>query len=729
MAIKRPHHPMPTFDEAVLKHAGAKYFTKLDARHGYWSLELDEESSELTTFNTSYGRYNFKRMPFGLISVQDEFQHRMEEAFEGIKGFSVIVDDISISGRTDEEHDSNVRSALIRARKKCVKLNLQKCVFKSDSIPYFGHIISEAGIHPDPRKVRALKEMRILSTKDELQTVLGMMNYLARYIPNLSSLNQPLRELVNQREFKWEEEHNSAFTNIKESICDSLSFLDPTSGNIELQVDASKFGLGATILQNGKTVSFASRSLNRTEQNYSQIEKELYTILFGCLHYHQYLFGQKFIVVSDHKPLQVVLNCPISKSSPRLQWMLLKIQPYDFTVIFRLGKEISVADALSLLYLPEEDTETQMEIEASSDAAEALETPHKQSAGNPQAEALTSSPITMFAALTPPPKTPDVNSRPTSHDLSPAFHTPIPVPSTSRTTHADLQGAPYSTRSGRCVEPVTGSNKGIGFAIVKELCQKFDGDVFLTSRDDSRGQAAINQLKKEGFNPKFHQLDIDHKGSVEVLRDFLQKNYGGLDCLVNNAAIAYKNAATEPFGEQAENTIKTNYFSTLNLCNILFPILRPHARVVNVSSSAGFLRKIPSGELRKKLSAPDVTVEEISQLMKEFVESAKAGNHSEKGWPNSTYVVSKVGLSALTRVQHRMFQQDPREDIVVNHVHPGYVDTDMTSHKGVLKPEEGAQAPSWLALLPENVEKPKGDYVWHDCQIVDWLNGPIPGAH
>ncbi|KAK2704503.1 hypothetical protein QYM36_016785 [Artemia franciscana] len=296
MAIKRPHHPMPTFDEAVLKHSGAKYFTKLDARHGYWSLELDEESSELTTFNTPYGQYKFKRMPFGLISAQDEFQRRMEEAFEGIRGFSVIVDDIIISGRTNEEHDSNVHSALIRARKKCVKLNLQKCVFKSDSIPYSGHIISEAGIHPDPRKVQALKEMRIPSTKDELQTVLGMMNYLARYIPNLSSLNQPLRKLSNQREFKWEEEHNSAFTNIKESICDSLSFLDPTSGNIELQVDASNFGLGATILQNGKTVSFASRSLNRTEQNYSQIEKELYAILFGCLHYRQYLYCKFFLL-------------------------------------------------------------------------------------------------------------------------------------------------------------------------------------------------------------------------------------------------------------------------------------------------------------------------------------------------------------------------------------------------------------------------------------------------
>ncbi|KAK2718885.1 hypothetical protein QYM36_006033 [Artemia franciscana] len=277
-------------------------------------------------------------MPFGLISAQGEFQRCMEEAFEGIQGFSVIVDDIIISGKTIEEHDANVRSTLIRAREKGVKLNLQKCVFKCNSIPYFGHVISENGIHPDPQKVRALREMRTPNTKDELQTILGMMNYLARYIPNLSSINQPLHDLVKQQQFKWKQQHDKSFTNIKESICSSLAFFDPTAGNVELQVDASKFGLGATLSQNGKPISFASRSLNSTEQNYSQIEKE---------HFHQYLYDRKFTVVSDHKPLQVVLNCPISKSSPRLQRMLLRIQPYDLIIAFRPGKEIPVADALS----------------------------------------------------------------------------------------------------------------------------------------------------------------------------------------------------------------------------------------------------------------------------------------------------------------------------------------------------------------------------------------------
>ncbi|KAK2727083.1 hypothetical protein QYM36_007810 [Artemia franciscana] len=259
---------MPTFNEAILRHAGAKFFTKLDIRHGYWSLVLDEESSQLTTFNTPCGRYKFKIMPFGLISAQGEFQRRMEEAFESIQGFSVIiVDDIIISGKTIEEHDANVHSALIRALEKGVKLNLQKCVFKCNSIPYFGHVISENGIHPDPQKVRALREMRTPNTKDELQTILGMMNYLARYIPNLSSINQPLRDLVKQRQFKWEQQHDTSFTNIKESICSSLAFFDPIAGNIELQVDALKFGLVATLSQNRQPISFALRSLNSTEQN------------------------------------------------------------------------------------------------------------------------------------------------------------------------------------------------------------------------------------------------------------------------------------------------------------------------------------------------------------------------------------------------------------------------------------------------------------------------------
>merc|ERR1712111_206591 len=142
------------------------------------------------------------------------------------------------------------------------------------------------------------------------------------------------------------------------------------------------------------------------------------------------------------------------------------------------------------------------------------------------------------------------------------------------------------------VAVVTGSNKGIGFAIVRALCKKFDGDVYLTSRDEGRGKEAVEALKKEGLNPKFHVLDIGNEETVVKLRDFMKEKYGGIDVLVNNAGIAFKNAATEPFGVQAKVTLAANYWANKTACEILFPILKPGARVVNMSSSAGFLGHI-----------------------------------------------------------------------------------------------------------------------------------------
>lgn len=279
---------------------------------------------------------------------------------------------------------------------------------------------------------------------------------------------------------------------------------------------------------------------------------------------------------------------------------------------------------------------------------------------------------------------------------------------------------------------VTGSNKGIGFAIVRGLAKKFDGDVFLTSRSEERGLEAVKELKKEGIDVKFHQLDIDDRNSILKLHDFLKENYGGLDILINNAGIAFKNDATESMGHQAKVTIKTNYFSVKDTCDILFPILRDGARVVNLSSVAGFLPAIKgkepaSGELRAKFASSDstLTYDELTQLMNNFIDAANNGNHRDLGWPNSTYVVSKVGLSALSRIQHREMVKSGKTDVVINHVHPGYVDTDMTSHKGPLTIDEGARSALFAALLPPGTDI-NGKYLWHDCTIVDWVNGTPP---
>ncbi|XP_032524747.2 carbonyl reductase [NADPH] 1-like [Danaus plexippus] len=264
------------------------------------------------------------------------------------------------------------------------------------------------------------------------------------------------------------------------------------------------------------------------------------------------------------------------------------------------------------------------------------------------------------------------------------------------------------------VAVVTGANKGIGFAIVRGLCKRFDGIVYLTSRDKNRGAEAVAELEKEGLNPKYHQLDITEPKSVEEFRDYVKAKYGGIDVLVNNAAIAFKSNAPEPVAVQAEQTLFVNYFSLLSTCEILFPILRNGGRVVNISSSAGHLSNIPSEKLVERFQDPNLTIPELSELMNKYIEASKQGTQAVE-WGNSSYVVSKVGVTALTKIQQRLLND---RDIKVNAVHPGYVNTDMSSHKGPLSIDEGAAAPLFLALdAPDSV---RGEYVWYNKKIVSW---------
>ncbi|CAO2632429.1 Carbonyl reductase [NADPH] 1, partial [Lemmus lemmus] len=198
---------------------------------------------------------------------------------------------------------------------------------------------------------------------------------------------------------------------------------------------------------------------------------------------------------------------------------------------------------------------------------------------------------------------------------------------------------------------VTGGNKGIGFAITRDLCRKFSGDVVLTARDEGRGKAAVQQLKAEGLNPRFHQLDIDDLQSIRALQDFLLKEYGGLDVLVNNAGIAFKNADPTPFHIQAEVTMKTNFFGTQDVCTELLPLMKPQGRVVNVSSMESFRAlKNSSPELQQKFRSDTITEEELVGLMNKFVEDTKKGVHEKEGWPRSAYGVSKIGVTVLSRI-------------------------------------------------------------------------------
>ncbi|XP_038201043.1 carbonyl reductase [NADPH] 1 [Arvicola amphibius] len=268
---------------------------------------------------------------------------------------------------------------------------------------------------------------------------------------------------------------------------------------------------------------------------------------------------------------------------------------------------------------------------------------------------------------------------------------------------------------------VTGANKGIGFAITRDLCRKFSGDVVLTARDETRGKAAVQQLQAEGLSPRFHQLDIDDLQSIRSLRDFLLKEYGGLDVLVNNAGIAFKNADPTPFHTQAEVTMKTNFFGTRDVCTELLPLMKPRGRVVNVSSMLS-LRALKncSPELQQKFRSDTITEEELVGLMNKFVGDTKKGVHEKEGWPNSAYGVSKIGVTVLSRIHARKFSEQRRGDkILLNACCPGWVRTDMAGPKATKSPEEGAETPVYLALLPPDAEGPHGQFV-QEKQVEQW---------
>uniref|UniRef100_G1U2X0 Carbonyl reductase (NADPH) n=1 Tax=Oryctolagus cuniculus TaxID=9986 RepID=G1U2X0_RABIT len=257
---------------------------------------------------------------------------------------------------------------------------------------------------------------------------------------------------------------------------------------------------------------------------------------------------------------------------------------------------------------------------------------------------------------------------------------------------------------------VTGANKGIGFAIARALCRLFSGDVVLTARDEARGRAAVQQLQAEGLSPRFHQLDITDLQSIRALRDFLRREYGGLDVLVNNAGIAFKMRDTTPFHIQAEVTMKTNFDGTRDVCTELLPLMRPGGRVVNVSSMMSLRAlKSCSPELQHKFRSETITEEELVGLMKKF-----------EGWPSTAYGVTKIGVTVLSRIQARhLNEQRGGDKILLNACCPGWVRTDMAGPNATKSPEEGAETPVYLALLPPDAEGPHGQFVM-EKRVEQW---------
>ena len=283
----------------------------------------------------------------------------MDLMLEGIDGCRAIMDDIIIAAKTPIEHDSILKKVVERAKAWNLKLNFDKCQIRKSEVLYVGHLVTAQGLKPDPAKVKAVQKMPVPASKEEVRRFLGFIQYLAKFIPNLSEIDAPLRKINKQNvTFFWEKEQDDCFAKLKEmcSKAPVLAFYDP-SKSLTIQCDASSYALGGVLLQDGQPVAYTSRALTTTEVNYAQIEKEMLAVVHSCKKFHHYIFGRRTNVESDHKPLQSIFSKPLLSAPMRLQSMMLCLQPYDLNVYYKPGKEIPVGDALSRANLPDSEAD------------------------------------------------------------------------------------------------------------------------------------------------------------------------------------------------------------------------------------------------------------------------------------------------------------------------------------------------------------------------------------
>ena len=358
----RERHPTPTTDDLIHTLNGATVFSKLDLRSGYHQLTLAPESRYITTFATHKGLKRYTRLNFGTNSASEMFQKVVNEQIRDIPGSLNISDDVIVFGKTQVEHDAALRAVFNRISEINLTLNRTKCEFNKSSLTFFGFVFSSQGIAPDPRKVEAIKAATPPTTTSEVRSFLGMATYCAKFIHNFSDVSQPLRDLTKKDcPFQWSEKHDQAFNKIKELLINAkiMAYFDPNK-ETDLITDASPWGLSAILVQKSpgqddrRVVAYASRALSDVERRYSQTEREALAIVWAVERLHVYLYGSHFTLLTDCKPVQLILDNPQSKPPARIERWNLRIQGYDFDVVHTKGSS-NPSDFLSRHPLMTED--------------------------------------------------------------------------------------------------------------------------------------------------------------------------------------------------------------------------------------------------------------------------------------------------------------------------------------------------------------------------------------
>lgn len=345
--------PMPTREDYLAEFTEDVFFTEVDLCKGYWQIPLDPESRKCTAFPTSLGLMQFKMLPFGHKTACATFNRLMRKVVDGLEETCHYFDNILVHSKDWDSHIQNVRRLFERLRSLGLTAGPDKCFLGFKSIKYLGYLLGRGEICPLEERVLAIKNMVRPSTKKELRSFMGTMNFYRQYIPNFSDHSSSLTDMLKKgspNKLEWESSSNNDFEFLRMCLTrHPILKLPDLKRDFILRTDASNVGLGAVLLQEHggvlMPVSYASRKLTDSERNYSSIEKECLSIVWAIYHFYRYLCGKEFVLQTDHQPLTYIKQ--MQNANSRLMRWALVLQNFSFRVQYIRGTENVAADILS----------------------------------------------------------------------------------------------------------------------------------------------------------------------------------------------------------------------------------------------------------------------------------------------------------------------------------------------------------------------------------------------
>lgn len=359
-ALEPNQFPLPTADQIFATLAGKKIFTVIDLSDAFLQMELDDDAKRLLTVNTHVGLFQVNRMQPGVKTAPGMFQELMTKMLSNLGGnVMAFIDDIILGAPTEAEHEKLLFQVLQRIQDYGFKLRIEKCNFGQPTIKFCGHIVDQHGTRPDPTKIQAIQSIPAPKDVSQLRSFLGAANYYGKFVKSINAIRGPLDELTHKDvKFVWEAKHQEAFEKIKAVLASDLilTHYDPAKP-IVVAADACQYGKGGAIMHRFPDgtlhpVMFVSESFNAAERNYPQIQREAAALVFTVKRFHKFLYGRKFELQTDHKPLVAIFGSkegiPVFTAS-RLQRYALTLLAYDFTVTYIDTASFGYVDVVSRL--------------------------------------------------------------------------------------------------------------------------------------------------------------------------------------------------------------------------------------------------------------------------------------------------------------------------------------------------------------------------------------------